>query len=575
MNQQEWDQHWHDNATRYNTNRDLAHLRPYLAPLLKGKIADLGCGVTNMYGPQHDVTGVDISPECARIMQEKCPTGTWRAADVRTTGLPSSTFDTVLSSHVLEHFYDQEPLVAEMKRIAKPDGNVIIVVPRRSIGPDHVHPKWWPAKIEERIACHLRSARYELVARNHWLIQGKKTATVTLVMPAWSPDEHRLKLMQGCLTALRERTKYPYQLVIVDNGPGAQTEAVIAAGPDVHIANKVLHNPGSSRNQGAAAARGDYLAFLDNDMEVYEDWLADAVALLEQYPDRKLIAVPTECPLARHPDNIIGPLDGKHTLTKAAGSGCWVMKRRTFDEIGPWDEHGSVEDYEYAVRAGSADVRFVYRNAEPWVRHRAWHKRTFQSHERFADGRWMPDLSDKRGAERAKRLLLAEYARRFGPKVFVETGTYKGDTVKAMLLSGLFTQIHSIDLEQGRADGAAKRFKSFPHIHCWHGDSARILPVILQDLHEPALFWLDAHASCEQVAETGAPTPLPAELDAVLTHECAADHVILIDDARYYTSSFPGYPTLDELKAAVLTRLPQHVFEVETDVIRIHRGEGR
>lgn len=179
-------------------------------------------------------------------------------------------------------------------------------------------------------------------------------------------------------------------------------------------------------------------------------------------------------------------------------------------------------------------------------------------------------------AELDKRNLLLEYARRFAPKVFVETGTYKGDTVKAMFASGLFTAIYTIDIYLDRVERARRRFGTFGTIHCFDGDSAEVLPLILEAIGEPALFWLDAHHSGKQIARAKGlvSTPILAELEAVLAHSHADEHVILIDDARYYVTfpeKYPDYPTLAALETLVRQRLPDAVFDVTNDIIRIHR----
>jgi len=181
-----------------------------------------------------------------------------------------------------------------------------------------------------------------------------------------------------------------------------------------------------------------------------------------------------------------------------------------------------------------------------------------------------------RQAEINKRNILIDYARRFGPKTFIETGTYKGDTVKAMLQSHCFDIIHTIDIYVDRVDKAERRFASFPQVYCWQGDSAIVLPELLADLVEPALFWLDAHHSGKQIARKKGliETPLVAELTAILQHGWAAEHVILIDDARYFGEfggKYPGYPTEQNLHDLVAQSFPAHVWDNVDDIIRCHQ----
>lgn len=176
-----------------------------------------------------------------------------------------------------------------------------------------------------------------------------------------------------------------------------------------------------------------------------------------------------------------------------------------------------------------------------------------------------------------KHEMLIDYAKRFGTKVFVETGTYKGDTVKAMLYSYLFDQIYTIDIFEDRTAKAMRRFRKFDNVTCLNGDSAFVLPELLRTIHEPALLWLDAHHSGKQIARSEGliETPIISELKAALAHPDAGEHVIIIDDARYYETFSVKYPTTypctSELESMVKAKFPDHVFEMHDDIIRVHR----
>lgn len=180
-----------------------------------------------------------------------------------------------------------------------------------------------------------------------------------------------------------------------------------------------------------------------------------------------------------------------------------------------------------------------------------------------------------RQRERHKRELLLEYAEDHDLRIFVETGTYKGDTVKFMLDTGHFDQIHTIDVYTDRVDAAQKRFEAFDNVHCWRGDSGKEMPKILDYVTGPALFWLDAHHSGGQIARSKGliNTPIIAELEYVLEHEYANRHVVLIDDTRYFEEfggKYEGYPTEDEVREVVSQRLDTFVFSNEDDILRIY-----
>ena len=95
------------------------------------------------------------------------------------------------------------------------------------------------------------------------------------------PMRDRVALLQKCLASIREHTDYaPVEFVIVDNGSNErETHEYLRT-----IEAQVVHDQGDfnfSRltNAGAAAAGGEVLLFLNNDIEAVEsDWLREMVS---------------------------------------------------------------------------------------------------------------------------------------------------------------------------------------------------------------------------------------------------------------------------------------------------------
>lgn len=149
---------------------------------------------------------------------------------------------------------------------------------------------------------------------------------------------------------------------------------------------------------------------------------------------------------------------------------------------------------------------------------------------------------------REKVELLQTYRDEYDLAVLVETGLYCGNG------SGMHVQrverYYAIDaqpenVELARANGHRALL----------GDSADVLPGLLELIDEPALFWLDAHAVTSDPDEFP-PCPILAELDAITAHRdrLELEHVILIDDLRQYSGDFRGAPTLVELRHLVSDR---------------------
>jgi hypothetical protein len=165
-----------------------------------------------------------------------------------------------------------------------------------------------------------------------------------------------------------------------------------------------------------------------------------------------------------------------------------------------------------------------------------------------------------------KRRTIRRYARRFRTPVLVETGTYRGTTVRAMRRR--FEQIYSIELGEELYERARARFAGDEHIHILHGDSAELLPALARRIDEPCLFWLDGHFSDWGTARGAWDSPLERELEAVLARTQDRD-VVLVDDARLLTGE-QGYPTLEEIRRVVAERRPDRVVAVHGDIVRIY-----
>jgi hypothetical protein len=149
-------------------------------------------------------------------------------------------------------------------------------------------------------------------------------------------------------------------------------------------------------------------------------------------------------------------------------------------------------------------------------------------------------LVDKEGVVFAKGFAMPANAEIFGKyrnRVFVETGSYVGDGIRAALAAG-FEVVHSIELAPKYFAMCQRKFKDDPRVILHFGDSTSVLPGILEGLKEPATFWLDGHWSCDDTALGAKATPLMEELEAIGRHPIKT-HTILIDDMRCWKREDP------------------------------------
>jgi len=166
-----------------------------------------------------------------------------------------------------------------------------------------------------------------------------------------------------------------------------------------------------------------------------------------------------------------------------------------------------------------------------------------------------------------KQAIVKEYEAKYRLPVFIETGTYMGEMIDAVL--NLFPKIISIEFDLKLAQRAKNKYSSMRHVTILQGDSGTLLPELLAGIKEPCLFWLDAHYSGGVTGQADSETPIVKEIKAILEHPCS-NHVILIDDAREFTGN-NNYPTLEELRQLLKDSRNDWRMKVDADVIRIHQ----
>jgi len=92
---------------------------------------------------------------------------------------------------------------------------------------------------------------------------------ITAVIPTWN----RAALLATALDSLRRQTRPPEEIIVVDNGSSDESADIARAAGAQVIA--MPSNVGFARavNAGIAAAKGDLIAVINNDVELEPEWL--------------------------------------------------------------------------------------------------------------------------------------------------------------------------------------------------------------------------------------------------------------------------------------------------------------
>lgn len=136
--------------------------------------------------------------------------------------------------------------------------------------------------------------------------------------------------------AALERTAYTrYEVLVVDNASRDGTVRYLAAAqPELPLlVNRENVGFGRACNQGARAAAGDLLVFLNPDVVVTPDWLQILLRHLTERPDAGII-----CPTTLYPDQ--APPHATAPVEEVASvPGCAMMvARHAWEQLGGFDE---------------------------------------------------------------------------------------------------------------------------------------------------------------------------------------------------------------------------------------------
>jgi GT2 family glycosyltransferase len=194
----------------------------------------------------------------------------------------------------------------------------------------------------------------------------------SIVMLSWNAaDFTRL-----AVESIRAVTRYPHEIIVVDNGSDEPTLRVLESLAADHGVRVVYNGRnlgfGGGMNVGMAHARGDVVVILNNDVIVTEGWLEDMIGALESrrtvgctaprsnvVASEQILAVPYKDDVAMHrfAAERRRALRGRGYVAHRVVGFCLCIDRKVIDEIGGFDPRyglGNFEDDDLAVRIRAA-----------------------------------------------------------------------------------------------------------------------------------------------------------------------------------------------------------------------------
>lgn len=114
----------------------------------------------------------------------------------------------------------------------------------------------------------------------------QQTAFFSIIIPTYNRPEK----LADCLQSL-SHLDYPcdqFEVIVVDDGSKTPLQPVVSIfldRLDVTLLKQTNTGPAAARNAGAERARGEYLAFIDDDCTPHPDWLQKLGNRLAEAPD--------------------------------------------------------------------------------------------------------------------------------------------------------------------------------------------------------------------------------------------------------------------------------------------------
>lgn len=166
---------------------------------------------------------------------------------------------------------------------------------------------------------------------------------VSVITPVWNQIEHTLRY-------LHQNRGVDAQFIIIDNGSTDATLRILEDWRTAYEGRLTVITNGKNEgfpvacNQGVTVATGDILLFLNNDTLNYGDYLT----FIQRTVSDDMIAGPElntrDTGWNRFGDPSTG--SGRSVLVPYVAGWCLAVTRKTFDELGGFDERYSPADYE-------------------------------------------------------------------------------------------------------------------------------------------------------------------------------------------------------------------------------------
>lgn len=191
-------------------------------------------------------------------------------------------------------------------------------------------------------------------------------------------------LLEIVLPSIANQDYPDFEAIVVDDcSTDDSVEYVVREWPQISLVTTGSHNVGvaAALNVGTVAGNGEFVALLNNDIELDRRWLSELVSALDRHPEAASAAGKLLNYRARDRIDAAGDIFTRAGLAWGRGSGqldrgqyddeeeifaptagAGLYRRAAFDDVGPFDEtfFAYYEDVDWGLRAQLAGYRSRY-----------------------------------------------------------------------------------------------------------------------------------------------------------------------------------------------------------------------
>lgn len=179
---------------------------------------------------------------------------------------------------------------------------------------------------------------------------------VSIIIPTLNEEEYLSDLLQS----IKEQKYKGYEIIVADAGSKDKTVSIAKKFGCIVVKGG---SPARGRNEGAKAAKGEILMFVDSDVMFPENFLAEFLSAFEKRQADVagcVLKIPSKKKIYRIYEKIV-----KFYFRAVAGfyphaSNCFLVKRQIHKKVGGFDEGIKLgEDFAY-IRAAAKVGKFVF-----------------------------------------------------------------------------------------------------------------------------------------------------------------------------------------------------------------------